>query len=199
MNEQENMFLNEGHLYFQHYALPVPKVFREMDWCSRMAGKISRFNATLYFFWCHLKTPAYKTPENIRKLKQRIIQECRQTTLETLRNDKHGGAWCPRQMVSRDAKEFLEISLEEMTVITGCRTQGRYGNGQGQEYAEEYMVEYWRPGFSKWARWKNRLGKEFRLNRLLEKGVNKLSGSRSLQLRVRNCLLCLICRQGDTV
>ena len=45
-------------------------------------------------------------------------------------------------------------------MITGCRTQGRFGNGQGQEYAEEYMIEYWRPGFVKWVRWKNRLGKE---------------------------------------
>ncbi|XP_019874685.1 discoidin domain-containing receptor tyrosine kinase B [Aethina tumida] len=77
-----------------------------------------------------------------------------------LRNDKNGGAWCPRHMVSRDGKEYLEINLDEMHVITGCRTQGRYGNGQGQEYAEEYMIEYWRPGFNKWVRWKNRMGKE---------------------------------------
>ncbi|XP_018324973.1 discoidin domain-containing receptor 2-like isoform X2 [Agrilus planipennis] len=77
-----------------------------------------------------------------------------------LRTNKHGGAWCPRQMVSRDAKEFLEINLEELHVIRGARTQGRYGNGQGQEYAEEYMLEYWRSGFSKWVRWKNRKGKE---------------------------------------
>ncbi|KAF2897530.1 hypothetical protein ILUMI_08645 [Ignelater luminosus] len=77
-----------------------------------------------------------------------------------LRNDKNGGAWCPRQMVSRDAKEYLEINLEELHVITGVRTQGRFGNGQGQEYAEEYMIEYWRPGFTAWVRWKNREGKE---------------------------------------
>lgn len=63
-------------------------------------------------------------------------------------------------MVSRDAKEYLEINLEELHVITGGRTQGRFGNGQGQEYAEEYMIEYWRPGFSKWVRWKNRDNKE---------------------------------------
>ncbi|XP_022905687.1 discoidin domain-containing receptor 2 [Onthophagus taurus] len=77
-----------------------------------------------------------------------------------LRNDKNGGAWCPRHMVSRDAKEYLEINLEELHVVTGGRTQGRFGNGQGQEYAEEYMLDYWRPGFSKWVRWKNREGKE---------------------------------------
>ncbi|XP_017773503.1 PREDICTED: discoidin domain-containing receptor 2 isoform X2 [Nicrophorus vespilloides] len=77
-----------------------------------------------------------------------------------LRNDKNGGAWCPRQMVSRDAKEYLEISLDGLYVITAGKTQGRFGNGQGQEYAEEYMIEYWRPGFAKWIRWKNRDGKE---------------------------------------
>ncbi|KAK5643044.1 hypothetical protein RI129_009211 [Pyrocoelia pectoralis] len=77
-----------------------------------------------------------------------------------LRNDKNGGAWCPRQMVSRDAKEYLEINLEELYVINGVRTQGRFGNGQGQEYAEEYMIDYWRPGFTTWYRWKNRSAKE---------------------------------------
>lgn len=63
-------------------------------------------------------------------------------------------------MVSRDAKEYLEINLDELYVITGTKTQGRYGNGQGQEYAEEYMIEYWRTGFAQWVRWKNREGKE---------------------------------------
>lgn len=80
-----------------------------------------------------------------------------------LRNDKNGGAWCPRQMVSRDAKEYLEINMDDLHVVTGVRTQGRFGNGQGQEYAEEYMIEYWRPGFVKWTRWKNRESKEVRM------------------------------------
>ncbi|KAJ8977815.1 hypothetical protein NQ317_007516 [Molorchus minor] len=77
-----------------------------------------------------------------------------------LRSHRNGGAWCPREMVSRDAKEYLEIRLEELHVITASKSQGRYGNGFGQEYAEEYMLEYWRPGMLKWVRWKNRLGKE---------------------------------------
>lgn len=73
-----------------------------------------------------------------------------------LRTDKNGGAWCPRQMVSKEAKEYLQIDLDELHVITGGRTQGRFGNGQGQEYTEDYMLDYWRPGFTKWVRWKNR-------------------------------------------
>lgn len=63
-------------------------------------------------------------------------------------------------MVSSDAKEYLEIDLRQLHVITGSRTQGRFGNGQGQEYAEDYKIDYWRPGFTKWVRWKNRNGKE---------------------------------------
>ncbi|KAH1008410.1 discoidin domain-containing receptor 2 isoform X1 [Dendroctonus ponderosae] len=77
-----------------------------------------------------------------------------------LRNNKQGGAWCPRHMVSRNSREYLEIDLGKLHVITGTKTQGRYGNGQGQEYAEQYMVEYWRPGLQKWVRWKDRSGKE---------------------------------------
>ncbi|XP_054276180.1 discoidin domain-containing receptor tyrosine kinase B-like [Macrosteles quadrilineatus] len=72
-----------------------------------------------------------------------------------LKNDKHGGAWCPRHMVTQEAREFLEIDLREVHVLTATRTQGRYGNGQGQEYTEEFYLDYWRPGFSKWRRWQS--------------------------------------------
>ncbi|XP_050301155.1 discoidin domain-containing receptor 2-like isoform X2 [Anthonomus grandis grandis] len=77
-----------------------------------------------------------------------------------LRNNRQGGAWCPRHMVSKNSREYLEIDLKELHVLTGIKTQGRYGNGQGQEYAEQYMVEYWRQGSEKWIRWKDRNGKE---------------------------------------
>lgn len=63
-------------------------------------------------------------------------------------------------MVSRGLKEYLQIDLLQMHVLTAIRTQGRFGKGQGQEYTEAYVVEYWRPGFVKWERWKNIQGKE---------------------------------------
>lgn len=63
-------------------------------------------------------------------------------------------------MVSRGLKEYLQIDLLKMHVITGIRTQGRFGKGQGQEYTEDYVLEYWRTGFVKWERWKNTQGKE---------------------------------------
>ncbi len=36
--------------------------------------------------------------------------------------------------------------------------QGRYGKGNGQEYLKEYMVEYRRPGLSKWKLYKDKDG-----------------------------------------
>lgn len=47
-----------------------------------------------------------------------------------------------------------------MHAVTAIRSQGRFGRGQGQEYTEAYVVEYWRPGFAKWERWKNTQNKE---------------------------------------
>jgi len=62
-------------------------------------------------------------------------------------------------MVSQSLKEYLQIDLLQMHVVTAIRTQGRFGKGQGQEYTEAYVIEYWRPGFNKWQRWKNTQGK----------------------------------------
>ncbi|XP_031776700.1 discoidin domain-containing receptor 2 isoform X2 [Nasonia vitripennis] len=75
-----------------------------------------------------------------------------------LHNNNGGGAWCPKDMVTKEPKEYLEVNLRSPRVITSTRTQGRYGNGHGVEYTEEYYIEYWRPGFSEWRRWKNRRG-----------------------------------------
>nr|XP_012232538.1 PREDICTED: discoidin domain-containing receptor 2-like isoform X3 [Linepithema humile] len=77
-----------------------------------------------------------------------------------LRQDKGGGAWCPRNMVTKEGKEYLEVNLHSPRLLTSTKTQGRFGNGHGVEYTEEYFVEYWRPGFNKWVRWRNRHGME---------------------------------------
>ncbi|XP_043286317.1 discoidin domain-containing receptor 2 isoform X2 [Venturia canescens] len=72
--------------------------------------------------------------------------------------DKGGGAWCPKNMVTKEGKEYLEVNLHNPRIITSTQTQGRFGNGHGVEYTEEYFIEYWRPGFNKWVRWKDRRG-----------------------------------------
>ncbi|KAK1116891.1 hypothetical protein K0M31_017968 [Melipona bicolor] len=63
-------------------------------------------------------------------------------------------------MVTKEGKEYLEVNLHSPRILTSTRTQGRFGNGHGVEYTEEYFVEYWRPGFNKWVRWRNRRGME---------------------------------------
>ena len=31
----------------------------------------------------------------------------------------------------------------------------RFGNGQGAEFAESYLLEYWRPRLGRWVRYRN--------------------------------------------
>ncbi|KAK8752236.1 hypothetical protein OTU49_012649 [Cherax quadricarinatus] len=72
-----------------------------------------------------------------------------------LKIERLGGAWCPRKMVgTADSKEYLEIDLETTHVISATESQGRFGNGQGVEFVETYMLEYWRPGVTSWYTYK---------------------------------------------
>ncbi|CAB0034326.1 unnamed protein product, partial [Trichogramma brassicae] len=77
-----------------------------------------------------------------------------------LRTENHGGAWCPKDQVTNDPREWLEIDLHTVHLITATGTQGRFGNGVGVEYAEAYMLEYWRPKLGKWVRYKDIKGQE---------------------------------------
>lgn len=77
-----------------------------------------------------------------------------------LDQDIKGGAWCPRSQITTESLEWLEIDLHSVHVITGTGTQGRFGNGQGQEYAEAYVLEYWRPKLAKWVRYRSLDGQE---------------------------------------
>ncbi|XP_043654375.1 discoidin domain-containing receptor 2-like [Drosophila teissieri] len=77
-----------------------------------------------------------------------------------LKVDNNGGAWCPKHMVSRGLTEYLQVDLLGVHLVSAIRTQGRFGKGQGQEYTEAYVIEYWRPGLKKWIRWRSLQGKE---------------------------------------
>lgn len=59
-------------------------------------------------------------------------------------------------------------------MITGTEIQGRFGNGQGMEFAESYLVSYWRPTINKWIRYRDRNGNEVR--------CDDLTSSRTLPL-----------------
>ncbi|KYN01807.1 Discoidin domain-containing receptor 2 [Cyphomyrmex costatus] len=76
------------------------------------------------------------------------------TNSSTLRKETAGGAWCPKSQIEKGVREWLQVDLQSTHVVTGVQTQGRYDHGRGQEYVEDYTVEYRRPGFTRWRRYK---------------------------------------------
>ena len=69
--------------------------------------------------------------------------------------DLLGGAWCPKGMVgTEDQRDYLEIDLRDLHVVSAVETQGRFGNGRGVEYVEYFLLEYWRFGFQRWRTYK---------------------------------------------
>ncbi|KAG5320751.1 DDR2 protein, partial [Acromyrmex heyeri] len=80
--------------------------------------------------------------------------------LARLKSENLGGAWCPKNQITQEAREWLEIDLHTIHLITATATQGRFGNGVGVEFAEAYLLEYWRPRLGKWVRYRDIKGKE---------------------------------------
>ncbi|XP_066954935.1 discoidin domain-containing receptor 2-like [Macrobrachium rosenbergii] len=78
-----------------------------------------------------------------------------------------GGAWCPREMVYREGTEYLEVNLGSLHVVTKVEVQGRFGNGEGMEFARQYKLQFWRPGLEHWITYSDGRGKE-----LLEGNTN---------------------------
>ncbi|CAG9531144.1 unnamed protein product [Cercopithifilaria johnstoni] len=72
-----------------------------------------------------------------------------------LRIERGSGAWCPRQQISSEIVEWLQIDFDIDMVITAIETQGRFDGGRGLEYAPAYMLEYWRESVGNWARYKD--------------------------------------------
>ncbi|XP_015586340.1 discoidin domain-containing receptor 2 isoform X1 [Cephus cinctus] len=77
-----------------------------------------------------------------------------------LKTEIHGGAWCPKNEITTEPREWLEIDLHTVHMITATGTQGRFGNGLGVEFAEAYLLEYWRPHLGKWVRYRDVKGEE---------------------------------------
>ena len=84
-------------------------------------------------------------------------------TLSILRlnGDRNGGAWCSASPVSRELgnNEWIQVDLGKMHVVTGVKTQGRFGNGRGAEYTEAYKLHYWRPGMTDFIEYHDSLGR----------------------------------------
>ncbi|XP_022175089.1 uncharacterized protein LOC111037041 [Myzus persicae] len=95
-----------------------------------------------------------------------------------IRQEKNGGAWCPKAQISSEVREYLEIDLDEDHLVTWTETQGRWGNGQGQEFTEAFTVEYWRKSIGRWVEYK-----DSREGRVLPGNVNTyLSVNQELEL-----------------
>lgn len=77
-----------------------------------------------------------------------------------IRQEKNGGAWCPKAQISSDVREYLQIDLPADHIITQTETQGRFGNGQGQEFAEYFLIEYWRTSLGRWVLYKDANNKQ---------------------------------------
>ncbi|XP_074653908.1 discoidin domain-containing receptor 2-like isoform X2 [Tubulanus polymorphus] len=75
-----------------------------------------------------------------------------------IRTEINGGAWCPKPTIDVKSEEWLEIDLGRLMVITMVETQGRFGNGQGQEYTEQYLLRYKREKHTDWITFHNRKG-----------------------------------------
>ncbi|KAH9527644.1 DNA damage responsive protein, variant 2 [Dermatophagoides farinae] len=72
-----------------------------------------------------------------------------------LNREISGGAWCPSKQLSASysGQEWIQVDLEELYTITAIATQGRFGNGMGVEFAEEYWIEYSRDNGTTWNKW----------------------------------------------
>ncbi|KRY50589.1 Discoidin domain-containing receptor 2 [Trichinella britovi] len=78
----------------------------------------------------------------------------------SIRTEQLGGAWCPRRQIRPDVHEWIQVDLGAARIVTAIETQGRYGDGLGQEFTTGYSVEYWRPGMHGWYRYRNQHGQE---------------------------------------
>jgi len=92
-----------------------------------------------------------------------------------LNSEKGGGAWCPKNLISEnmETQEFLEIDLEYNHIISAVVTQGRFANGRGAEFAEFYIVQFWREGMDAFLDYNNDDGEK-----ILEANKNTFSESK---------------------
>jgi len=57
-----------------------------------------------------------------------------------IRTERNGGAWCPKNPISKNVYEWIELDLQEMKVVTQVETQGRFGNGQVTSLSSDCTV-----------------------------------------------------------
>ena len=83
-------------------------------------------------------------------------------------------------------QEYLEIDLQGQHVVSSVVVQGRYGNGLGQEYAEYYVMMYWREESGTWVEYREGEDRLLQANNNTYQPVEtKLRGNTILTSKVR--------------
>ena len=102
------------------------------------------------------------------EIKKRVDLEWNSVNVDALLSPRRlhfdstsGGAWCPANPLSKEnlGAEYLQIDLGDLKVITHALSQGRFGSGRGQEYAEFYTIKYWRSGMTDFKEYRDALGR----------------------------------------
>uniref|UniRef100_A0A183BSF7 F5/8 type C domain-containing protein n=1 Tax=Globodera pallida TaxID=36090 RepID=A0A183BSF7_GLOPA len=73
-----------------------------------------------------------------------------------IRNDRGGGAWCPRAQIQSDSYEFIQVDFASSHEILGVEVQGRHANGSGREWAEALVIDFLMDGGTNWTRYEDR-------------------------------------------
>ncbi|CAF1055876.1 unnamed protein product, partial [Didymodactylos carnosus] len=76
-----------------------------------------------------------------------------------IRSSLQGGGWCPKRIINSESEEYLEISFNNLTVITIIETQGRHGPFP-DDYVNYYRLEYKRDDNLSWIKYKDYRKKE---------------------------------------
>ena len=83
-------------------------------------------------------------------------------------------------------QEYLEIDLRGQHVISSVVVQGRYGNGLGQEYAEYFVMMYWREETGAWVEYREGNNRLLQANNNTYQAVEtRLRGNIVLTSKVR--------------
>ena len=63
-------------------------------------------------------------------------------------------------MIFDEGVDYLEINLDKVHIVTKTEVHGRFGNGQGREFAKQYKIQYWRPSIDHWVAYRDGHGEE---------------------------------------
>ena len=121
--------------------------WREQCWPSN--GKVT-FSTSRERVWERRRDKTSTDLSGIDILRRRVY-------FHRIRTEIEGGAWCPNKPIGAKSNEYIQIELHRLFYIRAVETQGRFDNGQGNEYAEFYQIQYQRENHpSQWLTYYNK-------------------------------------------